>query len=76
MIIWHVVHWHSTGMYDRLSELAEEGKAYLSVLYNLGLAVFSATILGILINRITDLLTRENIHPAGGITAEKEDGKK
>ena len=47
-------------MHTRLQEMAEEGKSYLSVAYNIGLVVFTATALGLLMGKITDLITHEN----------------
>lgn len=58
-------------MYTRLSELIEEGKGYLSVLYNLGLAVISATLLGMLMSQITDLLTHEQLRSDSAVSGEK-----
>ena len=45
-------------MHARLLELTEEGNPYLSILYNLGLIVSTASILGLLMGKITDLFSR------------------
>jgi hypothetical protein len=37
--------------------MVEEGKAYISALYNIGLIVLTAVTLGLLIGRITDLIS-------------------
>jgi heme/copper-type cytochrome/quinol oxidase subunit 1 len=58
-IIWHIIDWYSTGMYERLFDLVEEGKAYLSVLYNLGLMTLLSLMLALLLNKINDLLGNE-----------------
>ena len=55
LIIWHVVRWHSTGMYLELFEWLQTGKGYLTVLYNLGLMLVLGTVLGFLMEKITDL---------------------
>jgi hypothetical protein len=44
-------------MHARLLELADEGKPYLAVLYNLGLTAFLATAVGLLTGKITDLIS-------------------
>jgi hypothetical protein len=36
--------------------MAEEGKSYLSILYNLGLIAFTASTIGLLMGKITDLI--------------------
>ncbi len=60
-IIWHIIDWYSAGMYVRLLNLVEEGKAYLSVLYTLGLMTLLSVTLGLLLGKITDLLGYEHI---------------
>ncbi len=57
-IIWHTTYWYSTGMFDRLIELAGEDKAYLSVIYNIVLIAFLAIILGMLMGKISELMSR------------------
>ena len=59
LIIWHVVRWHSTGMYLELFEWLQTGKGYLTVLYNLGLMLVLGTVLGFLMEKITDLIGYE-----------------
>ncbi len=58
-IIWHIIDWYSAGTYDRLLDLVEEGKAYLSILYNLGLMTLLSFILGLLSGKIADLVGYE-----------------
>jgi len=56
LIIWHAVHWHSTGMYLEMFKWLQADRGYLTVLYNLGLMVVLGTLLGFLMEKITDLL--------------------
>jgi ABC-type uncharacterized transport system permease subunit len=58
-IIWHVIHWHSTGMYLEMLDWAETERAYLTVLYNLGLMILCGVALGFLMKKITDLVGYE-----------------
>jgi len=55
-IIWHVVRWHSTGMYLEMFYWVEAGRGYIAVLYNLGLMLVIGVVLGFLMEKITDLL--------------------
>ncbi|MFC2016996.1 hypothetical protein ACFLUD_01110 [Chloroflexota bacterium] len=59
LIIWHVVYWHSTGMYLEMLNWIETDKAYISVLYNLGLMLALGTTLGFLMGKIGDLVGYE-----------------
>jgi len=59
LIIWHVVRWHSTGMYLELFNLIETGRGYITVLYNLGLMLALGAVLGRLMENITELLGYE-----------------
>ena len=56
LIIWHVTHWHSTGMYLEMFEWLQTGRSYITVLYNLGLMLVLGVLLGFLMDKITDLL--------------------
>lgn len=40
--------------------MAEEGNPYISVIYNIGLVALMATALGLLMGKITDLISHEN----------------
>ena len=55
-IIWHVIDWNSTGMYLEMSGWTKTEKAYLTVLYNLGLMILWGITLGLLTKKITDLV--------------------
>ena len=59
LIIWHVVRWHSTGMYLEMFEWLQTGKGYINVLYNLGLMLVLGAVLGYLMEKITDLIGYE-----------------
>ena len=39
--------------------MVDEGKAYISALYNIGLIVLTAVTLGLLIGKITDLISHD-----------------
>ena len=56
LIVWHAVHWHSSGMYLQMFNWLQTGRGYISVLYNLGLMLVSGILLGFLIGKITDLI--------------------
>ncbi len=56
LIIWHVIHWHSEGMYLEMFEWLKTGKGYIIVLYNLGFMLVLGTTLGFLMGKITDFL--------------------
>lgn len=59
LIIWHVVQWHSTGMYLNMFNWIGTNKAYITVIYNLGLMVLLGVVLGLLLEKITDILGYE-----------------
>ena len=56
LIIWHVVQWYSTGFYLEMLNWIKTEKAYMVVLYNLGLMLLLGAALGFLMEKITDLL--------------------
>lgn len=56
LLIWHVVQWHSLGMYLEMLDWGRTDKAYILVLYNLGLMLGLGTTLGFLMKKITDLM--------------------
>jgi len=59
LIIRHVVQWYSTGMYLEMFNWVGTDKAYMTVLYHLGLMLVLGTVLGFLMVRITDLIGYE-----------------
>ncbi len=56
LIIWHAIYWHSTGMYLEMLNWLQMGRGYITVLYNLGLMLVLGAVLGLLMEKITDLL--------------------
>jgi len=56
LIIWHAVQWHLNGMHLEMFERLETGRSYITVLYNLGLMLALGISLGLLMDRITDLI--------------------
>ena len=56
LIIWHAVHWHSTGMYLEMFNWIGTDRAYMTVLYNLGLVLVFGAVLSFLMEKITDLI--------------------
>jgi len=58
-IIWHVVYWHSTGMYLEMFNWVGTDKTYITVLYNLGVMLVLGAALGFLMEKITDLIGYE-----------------
>ena len=56
LIIWHVVCWHSTGMYLEMFNWLQTGRGYLTVLYNLGLMLVMGALLAYLMEKIADLI--------------------
>lgn len=63
LIIWHAVRWYSIGMYLEMFSWVGTDKAYLTVLYNLGLMVVLGIVLSFFMNKITDLIGQDG----GGI---------
>ncbi len=59
LIVWHAISWHSTGMYLEMFHWSQTGRAYITVLYNLGLMLVSGATLGLLMEKITDVFGYE-----------------
>ena len=55
LIIWHAVHWHSSGAHIEMFIWLNTGRAYITVLYNLGLMLALGSTLAFLIENITEL---------------------
>lgn len=53
--------------------MTDEGKSYISVLYNIGLIVLIAAALGLLMGKITDLISYRIQTPEGTDTRGKVD---
>lgn len=56
LIIWHVVQWHSAGMYLNMFNWIGTPKAYITVIYNLGLMLVLGVSLGLLMGKFADLI--------------------
>ena len=56
LIIWHAVRWHTTGMHLEMFQWLSTSRGYMTVLYNLGLMLTLGTALGLLVERIIDLI--------------------
>jgi hypothetical protein len=59
LIAWHAVSWHLSGMYTEMFYWIDDDRAYLTVLYNLGLMLALGISLGFLMDRITKLIGYE-----------------
>ena len=55
--------------------MAEEGNPYISVLYNIGLVALIATALGLLMGKITDLISHEHQTPDTTDARDKVDSE-
>ena len=75
LIIWHVIQWHSTGRYLVMYNQIGTGKAYITVLYDLALMVVLGVVLGLLMEKITDLLGYE-VEDTGRFDGGAEAGKR
>ena len=60
LIGWHVIYWHSTGMYLEMFQWLQTGRGYLTAVYNLGLMLLLGVLFDLLINKITVLVGRED----------------
>jgi len=58
-VIWHITNWQSNGMYTEIFSWIGTDRAYLTVLYNLGLMILFSVMLGLLMCTITNLLGLE-----------------
>jgi len=55
LIVWHVIYWHSTGMYLEMFKWLQTDRGYITMLYNLGLMLVLGSVLGFLMEKIADL---------------------
>jgi hypothetical protein len=70
-IIWHVMRWHAAAMYDEMFTWIGTDRAYITVLYNLGLMIVLGVVLGLLLGKIAGLSRYrhpeiKNINPEKG----------
>ena len=56
LIVWHAIDWHAGRVYLEMFHWLHTGKAYVTVLYNLGLMLVLGSALGLVVGKITDLL--------------------
>ena len=75
LIIWHAVTWHSTGMYLEMYSWIGGNKAYITVLYNLGVMLVLGALLGLLMEKLTDLFGYE-VHEIKHFKDDTEFGDK
>jgi ABC-type uncharacterized transport system permease subunit len=61
LLIWHAILWQVSGMYQEMFGWLGSGKAYLTVLYNIGFMVVLGLALGILLNEITSFPRDKNL---------------
>lgn len=55
LIVWHVIDWHSRGMYLEMFQWLLTNGGYITVAYNLGLMLALGAALGLLMEKIADL---------------------
>lgn len=58
-LIWHMIAWHSNGMHLEIFQFTETGKSYLAALYNLAVMLVIGGLLGFLMVKVTDLVSRK-----------------
>lgn len=56
LLIWHAINWYALGKYDEMYGWLDNGKAYLTVLYNLGLMLVIGLLLGFLMVKMVELI--------------------
>ena len=56
LIIWHVMYWHSTGMYREMFQWSQTARGYITALYNVGLMIVLGFTLGFLTEKIANLV--------------------
>ena len=61
LLIWHAILWQLSGMYQEMFGWLGSGKAYLTVLYNIGFMVVLGLTLGILLDKITSFPRDKNL---------------
>ena len=58
LIVWHTVLWNNNGTHEAMISWAGSLKAYLAVLYNLALMLVTSALLGTLMGKITEMVSR------------------
>jgi len=57
-VIVHMFAWHNNGMHLEMFQWPEMGKGYLTALYNLVVMLVLAVLLGVLMDRVSNLVGR------------------
>ncbi|MBL7165784.1 MAG: hypothetical protein ISS55_04785 [Dehalococcoidales bacterium] len=57
-VIVHMIAWHNNGMHLEMFQWPETGKGYLTALYNLVVMLVLGVLLGVLLDRIGNLVGR------------------
>lgn len=58
-VIWHMIAWHNNGMHLEMFQWPEAGKGHLTALYNLVVMLVLGVLLGLVMEKVTDLIGRE-----------------
>ena len=82
-IIWHTVRWHKMGVHAKIFESIRAGKSYIAVIYNLGLMAALGILLGLFMEKVTQVIGYEvkeikhfeDEEPAGARTGTAREGK-
>ena len=56
LLIWHMVSWHVSGMYLLMFQWLSAGRGWMTSLYNLGIMLVMGFVLGLWLEKMTDLL--------------------
>ncbi len=59
-LVWHLASWHYGGKHGEIYDQIERGRGYLAALYNLGTVLGLGLLLGLLADRVSDLLKRSS----------------
>jgi hypothetical protein len=58
VLVWHLASWHYGGKHDEIYDQIGRGRGYLAALYNLGTILGLGLLLGLLVDRLSDLIRR------------------
>ena len=56
LIVWHTIHWYTAGIHLEMFTWVGTDKAYMTVLYNLGLMLVLGAVLSFLMEKVADLI--------------------
>ncbi len=54
-----MITWHTSGGYTRFSDMVNQGDFLVPILYNLGTVIIFSVLLGLLIEKIVDMLKKK-----------------